>query len=260
MKSTIEKDFKKKGKTLQALLLENVLATFYGGKEKAAQRLKILKSSSNSDEAFLEALKEDLLYDEWMKVMGAFSETDNLSDFFKAIKGLPNDSTVNIASPKLMKMRTVVEKYDRSGKSPFLDFPLDIARKVYFTIKETRGLLGIKGNRIFKKWMKHFDLYDVSDSNFAKRKFNLLEYMKIVSTFIEKGGELNISDNIDAYIKRFEDGVMISKGQLAEITELDYRKLKEYISDLNEIPQDVHKFPYVIAQQIIAYCEAQELE
>lgn len=228
-----------------AQFIEHFYSKKYGGPEKAALVFKELKQNSKSEEEFQQSLQEklknDLHYSE-LKNMGINIQKSktitqliyNLFNFKNSIQSKDHD------------LNKVVEDYDVLLKPAFEETYLNsdtkndiikiIKENVTFTLAQTRRELGFAHPRTFNPWIKAFFGNKYEDKLTEKgRSAGILtfdEYLEIVSSFMISYNEKKLDfSNIEELNRRFTEDKKISKRKFKELTNNNYSKLKDLLSD-----------------------------
>lgn len=243
----------------------------YGSIEEAEKVFDDLRLKCNSEEEYFEArerkIQSDIPFEQFKAIIAFIQSLQSFStvvDREKAENELAIDAQSN--PDKWQLVLEILNDYDafmneQLGNNKELikeKLLLELNEKISFTIKETREELGFKNQRTFKKWLTHFydNKYDSS------RKFTLLEYIDVIKKFVLKPDEkaIDLNNNIEEYRKRLSDGLVVKKSNLKEMTNNDYKLLKNEIDDLIEsdvlkLPENVDFYPYSISQLIKKYLE-----
>ncbi len=239
----------------QGKMIEQLLITKYGSKEKAEYEVKKLKFTYPEEKVFFAKLSEELYFPEFKKIISLFESRDNFSSIVDIAASKNSKLLASISKDRLGEIQILTERFNKDNA--FL--PLNtISDKVKFTIKETRQELGFKNQQTFKKWLIHF----FGSKYEGRRKFNLLEYIEVINKFISEPGEekFDFKKRASAYKERLKNGLVVKKSHLIKFTENDYKLLQVETSLINDeynfkLPDNVDKYPYSIACLIIQQLE-----
>lgn len=271
MLNKIRKKINSLPKKRASVLLNGTLVYLLGdgNKEKAINKLQVLKDEANSEEEFLEAFKREVNYD-FFNALYSELNFNNISGIVRSFKSIKEKV------PELKKLITNqkgVDKIlnDKSGLKSIIVKTIFIKQNEEITDDELMMSLfkqfSISKERIaneefgvdkktFNKWLEETGLFKEEFykplSERGKKGVYLDEYVHIFETLFlaKEEGKLDIENNIDTYIDRLNSKMSFTKDDIVQICVSNIKTQKEVLRKVAYY-NFIDKFPYSLSKELV---------
>lgn len=240
--------------------IAQMLSIIYGSQEKAAERLKALCESENESDSNV-LISKDLNVDFFQGLIEQFNghTLSDLLNSFAYIEANQETLMSNISNAEMFKKQ--FETYKEVARLTFkmvygIDtemtkevFAETFKNQVYFTLQDIATEFKTD-RKTLRKWL-HIIFPD--DRYFKRRKLTILEYKEIFEKLFLAPAEhrLDITNHLNYYLQRIDNGMKFTKGELVALTDSDYKTLSSNAK--KAVPQyvELNIFPYSIAMAIM---------
>lgn len=271
MLNKIRKKINSLPKKRASVLLNGTLVYLLGdgNKEKAINKLQVLKDEANSEEEFLQAFKREVNYD-FFNALYSELNFNNISGIMRSFKSIKEKV------PELKKLITNqkgVDKIlnDKSGLKSIIVKTIFIKQNEEITDDELMMSLfkqfSISKERIaneefgvdkktFNKWLEETGLFKEEFykplSERGKKGVYLDEYVHIFETLFlaKEEGKLDIENNIDTYIDRLNSKMSFTKDDIVQICVSNIKTQKEVLRKVAYY-NFIDKFPYSLSRELV---------